>query len=328
MLSNVEAGKRAEGTFLPINLTSLRTDSMTHFDIYIEPGPGQPYVLYSDRNIPFTETARDRLVDGKIDRVFIHSSQILEYSRYIENNLAGILADTGIATEEKTEMLYSSGSGVVESLLSEPRSRDNLQRSKDVVKNAVNFMLRETGVFRTLLATLSSTYQVYSHSMNVVTYAVALAQRTGHNDAAMLRELAIGALLHDVGKHRIPASVVECTGTLTPAQWELMQCHPQFGYDLLAESQMFSEIALDIVLHHHEKLRGGGYPDNLHGSDISPFVRIVTIADIFDALTTDRPFRKARKSFPALSVMRGQAVADLDPSLFKTFITMMGNPDA
>jgi len=107
-----------------------------------------------------------------------------------------------------------------------------------------------------------------------------------------------------------------------------MKLHPVHGHELLSSTGTISEIALDIVLHHHEKIRGAGYPDNLKGSAISRFVRIVTISDIFDALTTDRPFQKARTTFAALSFMRSQVANDLDADLFRIFVSMMGNPGA
>jgi HD-GYP domain-containing protein (c-di-GMP phosphodiesterase class II) len=97
---------------------------------------------------------------------------------------------------------------------------------------------------------------------------------------------------------------------------------------MLHETRSLGEIALDIVLHHHEKLRGRGYPDGLDGRLISPFVRMVTIADIFDALTTERSFQRARSTFEALSIMRVEIGHDIDANLFRAFVAMMGGAGA
>ena len=105
-----------------------------------------------------------------------------------------------------------------------------------------------------------------------------------------------------------------------------MKRHPEQGHAMLAATGAVSEIALDIVRHHHEKIQGGGYPDNLKGSSISRFVRITAIVDIFDALTTDRLYQKARTSFAALKLMRLKVANDLDPDLFRIFVGMMGHP--
>jgi HD-GYP domain-containing protein (c-di-GMP phosphodiesterase class II) len=153
---------------------------------------------------------------------------------------------------------------------------------------------------------------------------VALAQRVGFEDAATLREIAIGAMLHDVGKSRIASDILTQNTPLTDQQWEIMKLHPTYGYEMVRAVENVGEIALDIVLHHHEKLRGGGYPDKLSGRLISPFVRLVSICDAFDALTTERPHQEAMPSFKALSFMRTQIAEDFDADYFRAFVTMMG----
>jgi len=321
-----EADQRDSGSFMPIKLASLRLDTVTNFDIYFQPAPGQPFVLYSERNVRFTDAVRQRLLDSNLDTVYIRSSHQGAYGRYIEENLAAILEDDAIPVEEKSEALYAASSGLIEDILEKPESADNVKRSKDIIKSTVNFMLTERDSFATLLKQVSLDYKIYTHSVNVVTYSVSLAQRSGHASSATLRELAIGALLHDVGKSRISPEILASSAALSERQWEEMRQHPVYGHEILSATGAVGEIALDIVLHHHEKRRGGGYPDNLSGDSISPFVRIVSIADVFDALTTNRPFQQAQKTFTALSIMRTRLAADLDPELFRAFVDMMGHP--
>ena len=105
-----------------------------------------------------------------------------------------------------------------------------------------------------------------------------------------------------------------------------MRLHPVTGYDILKEHGLFSDLVLDVTRHHHEKLRGGGYPDKLTANQIDPLVRASTIADIFDALTTRRSYKGALTSYQALKIMRDKMAADLDPDLFRTFVELMGNP--
>lgn len=312
--------------FLPISLASLRLDSVTHFDIYFQPRPDQPYVLYAEKNIKFTEEVRRRLIENRIDTVYIRANQRSGYNLYIEENLPSILADANIPAEEKAEMLYSSSCGVVETVLANPESLTAIRRSRDMVRHTVDFMIADRRMFGFLLKTIASSYKVHTHCMNVVTYSVALAQRAGFSDPATLRELAVGALLHDVGKSKIDSTILYKATPLTDHEWEIMKRHPALGHDILNEAGSIGEIALDIVLHHHEKFHGSGYPDNLTGTRISELVRIVTIADTFDAMTTDRPFQSARTSFTALSTMNIKHGADFDRSLLKVFVGMMGHP--
>jgi len=315
---------RGGAEFSPVPLTSLRVDSTTSFDIYFRPRLDQPFVLYAERNAQFTDAARQRLVDYNIDSVFIRADQLGAYRRYIESNLSAILSDPAIGMDQKSTFLYGSACGVVESLLKEAPSPESVRRGKEVVRETVGFMLQDERVFGCLLRAVSTVYRIYTHSVNVVTYSVALAQYAGYRDPATLREVAMGALLHDIGKCKIDPAILDKPGGLSENEWEIMRQHPRIGYDMLAATDSVGEIALDIVLHHHENMRGDGYPDGLDPERLSPLVRIATIADCFDALTTDRPFQEAMTSFDALSLMREQIAVALDRDTFRDFVSLMG----
>lgn len=321
------AAKQDETNFVSISLATLRIDSTTSFDIFFQPGPDQPMVLYAERNLIFSEAARQRLIDNRVEIIYIRSGQEAAYHRYLERNLTEILSDPAIKPEEKSKILYSSATLVAEMVMANPESQESVKRGKELVRGTVDFMISDPRIFGCLLKAVSSVYKLYTHSINVVTYSVALAQHLGYSDPATLRELAVGAFLHDVGKGRIDSAILDNSGTLTQEQWEELKRHPRYGHEMLMAAGNVGEIALDIVLHHHERLHGGGYPDNVKGDLISTLVRVVSIADVFDALTTDRPFQKSRKTFPALSMMRFQTVNDLDPVLFRRFVELMGSPE-
>ncbi len=317
-----------EEGFIPIRLASLLVDTIAGFDIHIQLAPAKPCTLYCERNLAFSEDARQRLVDNGIDWVFIGTDQRREYERYLESHLGEILEDTSITVQEKSDILYTSAHSIVEDLIGAADVENGVRRTKDLVNHTVSSMLSDQIHLGHFLDVIAADYTIYTHSVNVTAYAVSLAQRTGYGDPASLRELANGALLHDVGKSLVDPAILQSTGPLSPKQWESVKGHPVFGYDLLFDTNALGEIALDIVLHHHEKLSGSGYPDHIMGNVISPFVRMVTIADIFDALTTERPFQPAISSYQALSLMNREFADDIDMGLFKAFVAMMGSPGA
>jgi putative two-component system response regulator len=115
-----------------------------------------------------------------------------------------------------------------------------------------------------------------------------------------------GGFLHDIGKIAIPDRVLLKKGRLTAREYALMKCHPVIGDDLCRTVRSFDAVR-PIVRHHHERLDGSGYPDRLTGDDIPLLAQIVTVADVYDALTTDRPYRKAMTKRTALAVMREEA---------------------
>ncbi len=113
-------------------------------------------------------------------------------------------------------------------------------------------------------------------------------------------------------------------GVLNTHEWEQVQKHPREAFDMLRQTNALGEVALDIVLHHHERLDGTGYPDKLKGEGISQPVRVVMIADIFDALTTDRPHQKAMSTYQALTLMQREMKHQVDTELLRILIEMMG----
>jgi len=312
--------------YLPIHVDAVRVDSVPEFDLYFRPGAGQHFVLYCEHNINFTAEARKRLIVQRIDVLYVRKEEATHYYRYLAQNLSEILDDPQLSPREKSSILYDSAQAVVVEVLADPTKPENVRQGKDIVAHTVGFMCSEEFKLEQLLRTISCDYYLYTHSVNTVAYSVALAMRSGVQDKAALRELANGALLHDVGKSRIAPEILNKTTGLTTAEWEIMKEVPRLGYEMMAATNCLGEIALDIILHHQERLSGHGYPDKLKDQEISRFVRIVSIADAFDALTSDRFHQKPRSSFEALQVMQRDMRHDLDPELFRTFVEMMGNP--
>lgn len=310
--------------FRAIPLSSIRMDSVTEFDIHIQTKPGQPPVLYRERRLPVTPVVIEKLVEQRHRHVYIPAEQEREYRRYITDHIEAILADPGLPLSEKCEVLYDSAQGLVADILEEPRSRELMARSKELVASTVDFMSREQHAFQYLIQLVSYDYYTYTHSVNVSIFSIALAQRLDCFDADTLRDLGEGTLLHDVGKSMIDPSITLHRGPLSDEQWRAMKMHPVYGYEILSAHGLLGPAALDVVRHHHEKLDGSGYPDGLRGEQISPLVRISTIADIFDAMTTRRCYRGAIGSFDALMEMKEHLSYQVDQVYFRTFVEMMG----
>lgn len=138
-----------------------------------------------------------------------------------------------------------------------------------------------------------------------------------------------GALLHDVGKIGISDSILQKPGPLSEAEWQIMRRHPEIGVHMLKGIDFLGP-ALEVVLHHHERWDGGGYPYGLRGEDIPLSARIVAVCDAFDAMTSDRPYRKATPVEEALAQLVGVAGTQLDPHcalLLVEFVRSIGVDD-
>jgi HD-GYP domain-containing protein (c-di-GMP phosphodiesterase class II) len=131
-----------------------------------------------------------------------------------------------------------------------------------------------------------------------------------------------GALLHDIGKMGVPDKILHKRGSLTKKEWEIMRKHPQFAYTLLYPIAYLHD-SLDIPYCHHEKWDGSGYPRQLKGEDIPLAARIFAIADVYDALTSDRPYRDAWSKEDTLNYIVDQSGKHFDPKIVEMFIREM-----
>lgn len=155
------------------------------------------------------------------------------------------------------------------------------------------------------------------HLDRVAEYCVRMADKMGL-DEEEIQTLRDAARLHDLGKIGIPDEVLGKKGPLTEQEMDLMKKHTEIGESIIKPIRSLEHIC-DIIRHHHEKLDGSGYPDGLQGDEITPLVRITTVADIYDALTTDRPYRDKFSKEKACAILRDMK-GQLDPDLVELFI--------
>lgn len=137
-----------------------------------------------------------------------------------------------------------------------------------------------------------------------------------------LRELKFGVLLHDIGKIIIPETVLNKTEALTPAEWDLIKQHPSVGANLLREANHLRNM-LPYVLYHHERWDGGGYPEGLKGRQIPLGARILAIADVYDALTSHRPYHPPRPLNEVVQFMKWESEKHFDPHILPLFIQIL-----
>jgi putative nucleotidyltransferase with HDIG domain len=160
-----------------------------------------------------------------------------------------------------------------------------------------------------------------NHSCNVSKLGALLARAIGLPDLDV-EEVACGGLLHDVGKIGIPDEIINKPGKLTDAEFKVIQEHPVIGHRIVRPLDG-AEVLLPAVRHHHEHWNGGGYPDGLAGEDIPLAARIIGVADVFEALTSERSYRPRMSLEKAVEILESEAGKKLDPRLVETFITQV-----
>jgi putative nucleotidyltransferase with HDIG domain len=156
------------------------------------------------------------------------------------------------------------------------------------------------------------------HNYRVTLYAIRLAEALNMNDEG-IRNLIIGALLHDVGKIGIPDAILLKPARLTPDEFEIMKTHTQCGVEIIGKS-LWLKNARDVIEYHHEKFNGCGYPKGLKGVEIPLNARIFAVVDVFDALTSRRPYKEPLPPTEAIAILRNGSGSHFDPALVESFI--------
>lgn len=161
------------------------------------------------------------------------------------------------------------------------------------------------------------------HSLSACIFCLAFGRHMGLDEAA-LTELGLGAILHDIGKLRIPAEILNKPAELTVNERQLINLHPEYGRDILLETGGLSEAVLEMVYCHHETVDGKGYPRGLSKDDIPLYARMLAVVDSYDAMTTKRVFRSQISSYEALKVMYGWRGDRYDTEMVEQFIQCLG----
>ncbi len=179
----------------------------------------------------------------------------------------------------------------------------------------------------TTLLTLAQTIELkdphaQGHCENVAAYAMLIANALNLSEEAK-KHLQYGSWLHDCGKIRIPDNILDKKNPLIKEEYEIIKNHPRWGADLAIQAQM-PESIVNIILHHHERYDGSGYPSGIKGRDIPLEARIVTVADVYDALTSDRAYRKKYTREKAVEIMLLMNENIFDPEIFDLFLDGSG----
>lgn len=199
----------------------------------------------------------------------------------------------------------------------------NADDALPVVEEISASVMRNPGALIGLARLKNKDDYTYMHSVAVCALMVSLARQLGLNDE-QVRQAGLAGLLHDVGKMTIPLNILNKPGKLTDAEFAAVKNHPAEGHKMLLEGSGIGEAALDVCLHHHEKMDGSGYPEHLTDAQISLIAKMGAVCDVYDAITSNRPYKSGWEPAESLRRMAEWSKGHFDPVIFHAFVKIIG----
>ena len=243
---------------------------------------------------------------------------------YLEKHLAKDEPLKVHSTEHISAITYEKGQKTVEKLFNDFESV-NIREVSQVVDDLSGMIIDNNTTFKSLSKIMSHDYHTHTHSINVGIYAMYFGRykKLHRND---VEKLWLSGLMHDRGMIEVEKEIINKNTKLSTEELEEITAHPEAGHNIALSLGINDAEILSAIKFHHEKIDGSGYPMGLKNQEIPYFAKIVTICDIFDALTSERSYKSAVNSFEALRLMKNDSLFNgkIDSEILSTFIQMLG----
>ncbi|WP_243358132.1 HD-GYP domain-containing protein [Fundidesulfovibrio terrae] len=317
----------SEQKYLPISPLLITHGDAFSFNVYLKNKTSQAYVLFAASE-KMTDRHKISLVENDVSELYIDLGDSKRFEKYIYENYGKVLSNEGIPLSVRAEIFHDHSTSLSREVFATglpgnvvpPEMLEKIERT---LTSNYEFLVSNSGAFKSVARLIDHNYKTYSHCVNVSVYTLVMLVQLNRFDA-IETDAGVGAFLHDIGKQLIPNEILDKPARLTDAEFDTVKKHSQFGFSIAKQSGL-PDVACECALKHHEKLDGSGYPLGLAEDDLPYYAQAVTIADIYDALTAERPYCRAYTPFEALKIMakdvdRGK----LDKHIFKLLVDVLG----
>lgn len=289
---------------MAVPVEALATSS-PDYELYIPRPGGTDLVLYRSRHVAIEPGDLVQLRSRGMDRVYLSERDLPAFRRQLSERV--LHPDSDVSPINRAAAAMFLARATIAETFTSPKCERLIQTAQSLAHTIRLHLADESLRVPELLQLVEHDYQTYTHVCNVSMYCLLLARRLGITDEGELQTITLGGLLHDVGKHRVPPKLLNKRGKLTKEEWAVVCRHPADGYRELVGRADMPWGLLMMVYQHHERFDGSGYPAAVLGDEIHPWARICMVADVFDALTCDRPYRRALPIAEVCAMLRRQA---------------------
>jgi HD-GYP domain-containing protein (c-di-GMP phosphodiesterase class II) len=318
-----DATGRATKGYLPVQVGTLRRLREPNVDLFVQYERGKSPVLYHRAGSALEGEQIVKLTEGGVDHIYVRADDFQHFG-------AQLLAEVDAQAEQESVPAAERYSALQIAMAAEIEHASRLVDCgpfvavADKIGRELTALLTNSNVLpRELFRLARHDFNTFTHVTNVASYGVLLAEKFGLAKGDDLEKIAKAAILHDIGKRFISASILTKPAKLDPDERAIIETHPQRGYEELVTRGDMNFEQLMLVYQHHERVDGKGYPVGLAGDEIHPWAKMLAVVDVFDAMTGTRPYRRPATSQEAMEYISRNAGTHFDAELVACWKSMM-----
>lgn len=300
--------------FIPISVATLLPTAVVGLDLFLREAKAEGFQLYRGSDYPLTLEDLNRLKGRGVHRLFIRKESSSIYQGYLRK-LATASNDKSIPLSARVCALNEVVREVLEATFQRDDTDKTVLAANKLGGLAMEIITQDEFNVQDLFQVLHHDYATFTHSANVAFYVGLLASELGYATEEV-KEVTVGGLLHDLGKLEIDDTILSKPGKLDEDEFRQIRLHPILGFRKLAGRSDLNEGQLLMVYQHHERLDGRGYPVSLTEDEIHPWAKMCAIVDVFEALTSHRPYRQRMPRYKAIELQEREVGIAFDPEIF------------
>ncbi len=324
-MSRVRADVLAADGYIPVSVATLVPATTVGTGLYLRDSQSGQMTLYRGPEVELVADDLQKLLKRGQTKLYVSADDHSDYQRYLRDNLADVVSDETVRVEQRFASLNEVVRDVLATTFAGGNMDEAIEQCRDLAQHNVELICRNDVVGADLLGVMYHDYHTFTHSANVSYYCTMLAEELSITDADLLVEIATAGLLHDVGKLEIPEKILCKKGRLTDTEFEIIKSHPTVGFQKLCHREDLSLGQLMMVYQHHERLDGKGYPVGVTQGEIHDWARLCTVVDVFEALTSNRPYRAGLATSEAFQIMDRDAGCAFDPEMLQCWKAIIKN---
>jgi HD-GYP domain-containing protein (c-di-GMP phosphodiesterase class II) len=309
--------------YLPVQLAMLRRLGQAAVDLFVQYEHDSPPVLYYRAGCAMAPEQLAKLSDGGIKQVYVRSDDFQCFSANLLATVDSQSEHDPVPPAERYAALQLAMAVEIEHAARLLDCGPYVAIAEKLGRDLTSLFVGNQVLPRDLFRLARHDFNTFTHVTNVASYGVVLAERLGLCSGSELEQLAEAAILHDLGKRFIPASILTKPAKLDPDERAIIETHPQRGYEELCNRGEMSYDQLMIVYQHHERVDGKGYPVGLEGDEIHPWARMLAVVDVFDAMTGTRPYRRPCTAQEATDYINKSSGTHFDPEMVACWNSIM-----